>query len=584
MVFEQFPHPVRDISSTSSPGTLSGVHIQAADGTKLALDVLLPQVPQDSKFTTVLIMTRYWRGIVGAKLNRWQTFFTEHGFAVVEGDVRGTGASFGQWPYHRSRAETLDFTDIMDWVVAQTWSDGRIIGAGTSYLANTADWMAERLHPALKAIIPRWADYDPYADLYFPGGVPNAFMGEKWGLMVKDMDLNIRRDANEVLSPGVRPVDGSNGPKMLQAALEEHASVPSVWEGIQQITYRDDGPELWNGVSMTEFGICSHMDRLRQSGVPMQNWAGWMDTGTANGSIHRFMALSEAVHVSIGPWSHGGPLVYDPLHPEVREVQPDYAKQQVENLIFIQECLAGQWKGAQKRLSYYTCGEGRWKTTVVWPPAGTRHEDWFFGSNNTLTETPADSGVDVYKVNYGVGTGKLNRWATNQNGGPVSYGDRSEVDKRLLCYTSSPLPSDIEITGHPILTLHMASTEEDGAIFGYLELVAPDGKVIYVTEGQLRLIHRRVSSDSHLYPQVRPYHSFLREDAMPMVPREVAEITFALHPISVLVPAGHCLRVAIAGTDVDVFARVPAVGNPTLSVHRSSELTSRITLPIADGY
>ncbi|VUC21031.1 unnamed protein product [Clonostachys rosea] len=528
----EFPHPVEEPVARSSPGKLSGVYIQVADGTKLAVDVLLPRAIEGRKFTTVLIMTRYWRGVVGGGLSRWQTFFAKHGFAVVQGDVRGTGASFGQWPHHRSRAETLDFTDIMDWVVSQPWSDGRIVGTGTSYLANTADWMAERQHRALEVVISRFADYDPYADLYFPGGVPNAYMGEKWGQMVKDLDLNIRREANGDLSPGVRPVDEDEGSKMLQAALKEHSSVPSVWEGLQQVTCRDDGPELWDNVSLTDFGICSHMDRVRQSGVSMQNWAGWMDAGTASGSIHRFRALPDSVHVVIGPWNHAGSHVFDPMNPEVSQVEPSYSQQQVENLVFIQQSLAGSWKGGQKRLSYYTCGEGKWKTTTIWPLPTTRFEDWFLGSQGTLSETSVDTGMDTYKVDYGVGTGEANRWATNKTMLAVSYGDRSEIDKRLLCYTSSPLPSDVEITGHPILTLFLASSEHDGAVFAYLELVSTEGKVIYLTEGQLRLIHRRVSVDSQVYPQVSPYHSFLRKDAMPMVPGERVEIAFALHPIS----------------------------------------------------
>lgn len=131
-------------------------------------------------------MTRYWRGKIGDGLNWIQSFYSVHGFAVIVGNVRSTGASFGKWLYHRSRTETQDFSAVMDWIIEQPWSDGRIIGMGHSCSANTADWMAECKHRALKAIVSRFADYDPYTDLYFPGGVPNAFMGRTWGMMVKD--------------------------------------------------------------------------------------------------------------------------------------------------------------------------------------------------------------------------------------------------------------------------------------------------------------------------------------------------------------------------------------------------------------
>lgn len=573
-----FPRVLHMAPETSTPGSLSAIHVHAADGTKIALDVMLPTAVEGTTFSTVLIMTRYWRATKGGTTSWWSDFFLKHNLAVISGDVRGTGASFGQWPYHRSRAEINDFDAIMDWIVTQPWSDGRIIGAGVSYTANTADWMAERQHPALKAIISRFADYDPYTDLYFPGGVPNNF-GKMWGLMVKDLDQNLRRLKDGKLSPGVRPVDGSDGERLLQAALDEHSLVPSVWQGIQQIIYRDDRPQSWHGASLTEIGICSHAERVVASGVPIQNWASWMDAATANGAIHRFLALQTSLHVIIGPWSHGGSHRFDLFQPENHSIQPTYAAQQTEDLMFIEESLEGEWKAKEKRLSYFTYGEGRWKTTTVWPPQGTCYEDWYLSPENTLSSTQHDTGIDLYKVDFGVGTGKTTRWSTNQGGTQVSYGDRREMDKRLLCYTSTPLEFDIEMTGHPVLTLYMTSTEEDGAIFGYLELVAPDGTVIYLTEGQLRAIHRRTESDEKIYPHVGPYHSFLRRDTMPLIPGEVAEISFGLNPISVRVPAGYCLRLAIAGADVDVFARVPAVGDPTLKIHRTPELASRITIP-----
>ena len=464
-VVDEFPRLSSPSTKTNALGPLHSVYVPAMKGTKIALDVLFPQAPAGATFPTVLIMTRYWRNKLGEDPNPWHIYFAERGFVTIHGDVRGTGASFGQWPYHRSRSETHDFTPIMDWIVAQPWSDGRIVGTGTSYSGNTADWMAERNHPALKVIVPRYADYDPYADVYFPGGVPNSYMGRTWGLRVKDLDLNIKRDSEGNLAAGVRPVDGPEGKELLQAALMEHLRIPSVWDGIQEIKYRDDQPTSWHGASMTDFGISSHMEQVKKSGLPCQNWASWMDTCTANGAIHRFLKLGDSSHVIIGPWSHGGRHAVDPLDPERDVTAPNYAVQQAEVLLFIQESLEGKWKSKQKRLSYFTCGQQRWKTTTSWPPANTHFEDWYFSPNSNLAKDPSVAGVDTYVVDFDVGTGKTTRWATGQDSTPVHYSDRLEVDKRLLCYTSSPLPHDVEITGHPVLTMFLTSTETDGAFY-----------------------------------------------------------------------------------------------------------------------
>lgn len=149
-----------------------------------------------------------------------------------------------------------------------------------------------------------------------------------------------------------------------------------------------------------------------------------------------------------------------------------------------------------------------------------------------------------------------------------------------MTYTSDPLPRDLEITGQPVATLHVASTQEDGAFFVYLEDVAPDGTVRYLTEGMLRALHRKVADEAPPYEMVGPYHTFEREDGEPLVPGHVAVLEFEFMPLSVLVPAGHRLRIALAGADADTFRRIPEAGMPTISVHYGGERPSRVSLPV----
>ena len=59
----------------------------------------------------------------------------------------------------------------------------------------------------------------------------------------------------------------------------------------------------------------------------------------------------------------------------------------------------------------------------------------------------------------------------------------------MLTYTLAPLSGDTEVTGHPIITLYVASSEKDGAFCVYLEDIAPDGQCRYVTEGVLPALH-----------------------------------------------------------------------------------------------
>ena len=124
-------------------GPIKAVYVPMRDGVRIALDVVLPDpLPPGGKVPTILTMTRYWRAREGTGPDAMETLFTSHGYAVVSGDSRGTGASSGTWLHPRQPGEVKDFGEVVDWIAAQPWSDGNVGATGTSYAANTADWIA----------------------------------------------------------------------------------------------------------------------------------------------------------------------------------------------------------------------------------------------------------------------------------------------------------------------------------------------------------------------------------------------------------------------------------------------------------
>jgi uncharacterized protein len=564
-------------------GIVESLHIPMRDGVRIALDVLLPSgLAEGERVPTVLTMTRYWRGWEDGEITPLQRFFLSRGNAVVWGDVRGTGASFGVWPHHRARDETLDFGEVIEWITQQPWSDGTVGAWGTSYTANTADWMPERNHPALKAVLSRFPDHDPYADLYFPGGVPNAYMGRTWGLRVKEMDLNEPASRGGTVRR-IRPVDGPDGSALLNEAIAARRDVPDVWQGLQQVTFKDDRPPEWGGWSMDDWGIHAWSDAVERSGTAIYSWGSWLDAGTANGVLRRFMTLNNPQRVVVGPWSHGANHHVSPYLPPDTPPDPPVEDQRLEDLCFLEQYVRGRDAGMGDRLLiYYTMGEERWKTATEWPIPGTRMTPWYFAADGRLaTDAPAgERGADEYAVDFTTTTGTTNRWATNNTGGDVLYPDRAEAGARLLTYTSDPLDADVEVTGQPVVTLWLTSTHDDGAFFVYLEDVAPDGTVRYVTEGMLRALHRRFSDETPPYRVLGPYHSFRRDDALPLVPGVAAELSFELLPTSVLFRAGHRIRVAVAGADADTFRRVPEAGDPVITLLRDRVHASHVALPV----
>lgn len=190
---------------------------------------------------------------------------------------------------------------------------------------------------------------------------------------------------------------------------------------------------------------------------------------------------------------------------------------------------------------------------------------WYLGKEGSLQpETPQEEDTaDSYQVDFAATTGKNNRWweLAALGGSPIIYDHRKEAARRMLVYTTPPFEHDLEIAGYPVVYLKVTSSHSDGAFFVYLELIDRDGQVYYLTEGQLRGLHRKVSPERQPYNITVPYHTYRQADAMPLEPGQMAELDIAMQPISALVRRGQRLRLGIAGHDADTF---PACRHPDI--------------------
>ena len=583
------------------------LHIPMRDGVRIAVDVWLPEgVEPGARLPTMIRATRYWRarGFVDAPTEGDSNFdeagrWNGAGYALVLVDARGSGASFGIRRFELAEDEWRDYGEVVDWIVAQPWSNGRVGAYGVSYAGNTAEMLAVNRHPAVKAVAPLFNDFDNFGHLVFPGGVLTVGFLESWSNRTRMQDLNdicglsgvdgsecdeLRRSQ----VTGVKPVDADVDGALVAAAVAEHEANTVPFGAALEYEFRDDPFGRYDETNVGHRRSPSgHLPQIEESGAAMFIRAGWQDAATVNGTLGRYNTISNAQHVFIGPWDHGARNDADPFRPDDTPAAPDAAARFAELVAFFDAHLReGGSARTPSEINYYTLGADRWTRTETWPPGGFEDVTWYFGAGGMLTrDAPSESeGEDAYTVDFTATTGTRNRWYTNGGGGDVVYGDRREEDAKLLTYTSAPMEADTEITGHPVVTLHVASTESDGAFIVYLEDVAPDGTVRYITEGQLRAVMRAVTDDPPLYRKYGPHRSELRADAMPLVPGEVAEISFDLWATSVLIREGHRIRVAIAGADADTFLRYPRDGSvPVLSVQRNATYPSAIVLPIRSG-
>jgi uncharacterized protein len=221
-----------------------------------------------------------------------------------------------------------------------------------------------------------------------------------------------------------------------------------------------------------------------------------------------------------------------------------------------------------------------WKHTAVWPPIGTTNRVLYFGDKSNLSAAPSNAGFDHYPVDFTAATGTLTRWATQMGGGDVIYPDRRDADKKLLSYTSAPMPAATTITGTPVVTAYLSTTAADGVVIAYLEDVAPDGHVMYITEGVLRLTNRKETDANLPYVTLGVNRSFHRADALPVKPGEVMQVRVPLYATSMQIKAGHRLRVALAGAADGQFDRIPTTRSVTWTVYRDAKRPSGVELPM----
>ena len=577
--------------------------VRLAVSTWLANDNDINNGKNTDKRPAVVITTRYWRAMALKQDNpEFQTFYPlaaylwSRGYVLAVADARGTGASFGTREGEISSAEVVDIGELIDWVAQQDWCDGRVATNGRSYTANTALHSLASGSTALKLSVGRASDFDVYRHLLAPGGVINRWFVEVWGSLTAAQDANdvkaLRKGgywnvpdetAENVL--GVRPVDDDRDSTLLAVAISEHTANFNAIDVVDKMTFID---------SYSHSNSYDHQDNIEQGNLPIVIRCGWHDAATALGALSMFASFSNPMRVIIGPWNHRCDFRVDPFKQgdgrQAEAIPIDY------EFGLIAKSLDAILKKAPRSLGdvltsdiptddqfgiveYYTLGENQWKTTPVWPLAETRMQRLYLSADHQLSHVrpEQETAYDIYQLDLST-TGVNNRWGC-QMGEPVFFNDRQEDDKKLQVYDTPPLEQDIEITGHPVVSLFVRSTASDGQFFVYLETIDPDGRVRLLTDGQLRALHRKVSDEKPPFTMFGPYHSFKEKDAEPLIPDEVAEIAFDLLPISVLLKKGQRIRLTIAGTDSDVFAPIPGCESPGIIIERNSVYASCIDLP-----
>lgn len=574
------------------------LYLTLRDSIQLALDVHLPKgLEASKKIPAILYLTRYVRSLQPIGSIRWLTgpifgnvpkeevkYLTTHGYACIIVDVRGTGASTGSRTMEFSSQEIADGAEVVDWIIRQPWSNGKVGSTGVSYLGTTAELLLVNQHPAVQASVIRSGTFDLYEHIAFPGGVRQGPFLEVWRNSTYALDnskLGYFSFMAGLVVKGVKPVDGDKGRKKLRSALEDHEDNFDIFKEFPKLVYRDQLITSL-GKSMNNYSPHFYGKEIEGSKTPIYRISGWYDGANMKSAIQGFLSTQNSQKLLIGPWDHGPFEFISPFGNTSKVTFDVYA----EILRFFDFHLKGIDNGILEEppIHYYNMGQEQWRSASQWPEPNIGKQTFFFSADSMLIQekNKIQTGSIPYEVDYTFSTGAGARWHSLTPAyrmDPIGYPDWTARASRLLTFSTEPVPQPTEITGYPVVELHLKCDGTDPTIFVYLQDQAPDGRLTYITEGQFRAIHRKESNDTPPYPMLGPYHTFKESDSELVVPGKPFEVTFELLPISYELPKGHRLQVAISGADVDHFD-VPQDRPETLEVLIAEGFPSQILVPI----
>jgi putative CocE/NonD family hydrolase len=462
--------------------------IPMRDGARLFTAVYVPK--DDSKrYPIMLTRTPYSVAPYGADRFRPalgpSPSLAKEGYVFAYQDVRGRYMSEGTFvdmrPQNQRKGpreidESSDTFDTIDWLVKHIPNNGRVGQWGISYPGfYTAAGMIDA-HPALKAASPQ-------------APVTDWFIGDDFhhnGALFLPHAFNFLAVFGK---PRPEPTKKSQSPF-------EHGT-PDGYDFFLRMgslanadaRYLKGDVAFWNEVmrhgTYDEFwkarNLRPHLKDIRPAVLTV---GGWFDAEDLFGALETFKNVeahnpSQANHLVMGPWSHGGWSRTDgeSLGPvRFNAKTAEYFREKLE-LPFFEYHLKGKGEPRLAKAIVFETGTNRWRHYDSWPPESAKSKSLYLGEAGRLAFDPPtkDEAFDEY---------------VSDPGRPVPYAEKISVgmekeymvaDQRfaarrpdVLVYTSEPLAEDKTLAGPIEVALVVSTTGTDADWVVKLIDVYPD--------------------------------------------------------------------------------------------------------------
>ncbi len=585
-------------------------YITTRDGTKLAVNVILPGPPENGPYPTLVEYSGY--DPANPDSPQPSTMLAQIlGFAAVGVNMRGTGCSGGSFNFFEP-AQIADGYDAIEIIAQQSWVKFNKVGmVGISYPGISQLFTAQTRPPHLAAIAPLSVISDIGRGILYPGGILNNGFAVEWARERQEQARPFgqawaakRRDQGDQICIDNQRFRGQN-PDLLQMIRENRYYNPVVADPLSPTTFvhNIDVPVFlagawqdeqtggyfptmipnFTGTSKARFTITNggHVDSLGPA--IFTRWYEFLSFYVRREipvlPLNAKFALTVLAQEIFG-------VQRVPVEPDrfanERDFETALAKFEAEPRvrILLENGAGNSQPGAPVPRAELNFDQ--------WPPPNTQPVIWYFDAGGRLVPAPptAESGADSYlydsaqgqQTTFDGGDGGIWRALPQWNWRPYLPG-------KAVAYETEPLTETMVMVGSGSADLWIRSTAPDSDLEVTLSEVRPDGKEVYIQNGWGRASLRKLDlSQSTL---LRPAYSGRREDVEPLPPDEFSLVRIEIFPFAHVFRSGSRVRVVVDSPGNSrprwKFETLEFDEPVTNFVGRSASAPSRIVLPWIPG-
>jgi predicted acyl esterase len=225
------------------------------------------------------------------------------------------------------------------------------------------------------------------------------------------------------------------------------------------------------------------------------------------------------------------------------------------------------------------------------PIPGTTARTWYLGKGGALSDTkPARAGTDSFRWDAharpltdftgDTAAGKGGLWTATP-----PYQWKQPPAGSAVSYLTAPLKANTTVIGAGAVHAWIKAAKPTVDLQVTLSEVRPDGKETFVQGGWLRADERKL--DAAKSTPLEPVLSLRAKDVSPLSPRRFVKATIPMYYEGHAYRAGSRIRIVISAPNGDQpiwsFTAKPAKGHPTVTIARSKQRPSDLTLPVVPG-